>query len=151
MCLHGALCFIPFTILCKMTMFSKSWIFTFWPLNICHQVAAFMIPLIWYGTWPCSDKVVFWLLTPTSGSTFGGVCRQNICYHVDPIPRVGRGICGLKSCYHAAAFMIPFDLICNMTMFWFCWSLTFWPNPNVRGWGLQAKYLLPYCYIRDFL
>ena len=28
----------------------------------------------------------------------GGVCRQNICYHV-------------------AAYLIPFNLICNMTMF----------------------------------
>ena len=32
------------------------------------------------------------------GGGGGGVCEQNICYHV-------------------AAFMIPFNLICNMTMF----------------------------------
>ena len=33
------------------------------------------------------------------GGGEGGVCRQNICYHV-------------------AAYLIPFNLICNMTMFW---------------------------------
>ena len=32
------------------------------------------------------------------GGGMGGVCRQNICYHV-------------------AAYLIPFNLICNMTMF----------------------------------
>ena len=38
--------------------------------------------------------LTFWL--EVSG---GGVCWQNICYHV-------------------AAFVIPFNLICNMTIFW---------------------------------
>ena len=41
-------------------------------------------------------KLNFVLLTPTPGS--GGVCGQYICYHV-------------------AAFVILFNLICNMTMF----------------------------------
>ena len=41
----------------------------------------------------------------------GGVCWQNICYHVD-------------------AFVIPFNLICNMTIFWKSWILTCWPHPQ---------------------
>ena len=30
-------------------------------------------------------------------------------------PKV-RGVCGLNTCYKVAAFVIPFNLICNMTM-----------------------------------
>ena len=42
-------------------------------------------------------KLNFDLLTPTPGSGgWVGVCEQNICYH-------------------AAAFVIPFNLICNMS------------------------------------
>ena len=79
-------------------------------LNICYQVAAFVIPFIWCATWPFSDKVEFWPFTPTLGQG-GGVCRQNICKH-------------------AAAFAIPFNLICNMTMFWKKKRIfTFWPHP----------------------
>ena len=44
----------------------------------------------------------FDLLTPTPGSG-GGV-------------GVG-GVCGQNICYHAAAFEIFFNLICNMTVF----------------------------------
>ena len=44
----------------------------------------------------------------------GLVCWQNICYHVD-------------------AFVIPFNLICNMTIFWKSWILTCWPHPQDRG------------------
>ena len=44
-------------------------------------------------------KLNFDLLTPPPGLGEGeGVCGQNICYHVD-------------------VFMIPFNLICNMTLF----------------------------------
>ena len=49
-------------------------------------------------------KVNFDLLTPTpglgsgGGRGFVGVCEQNICYH-------------------AAAVVIPFNLICKMTVF----------------------------------
>ena len=48
------------------------------------------------------------------------------------------GICWQNICYHAAApgllrFVIPFKLIfyliCNMTVFWKSWILTFWPHP----------------------
>ena len=58
--------------------------------NICYHVAAFNDHIL--------KKLNFDLLTPTQGSgEVVGVCVQNICYHV-------------------AACVIPFNLICNMTM-----------------------------------
>ena len=107
----------------------KSWIFTFWPhpqggglwvrgVGSADKIFAtlllrFLFHLIWYATWPCSEKLNFYLLTPPPGwgvvSEGSGVCRQNICYPV-------------------AAFLFPFNLICNLTMFWKSWILTFWPT-----------------------
>ena len=60
-------------------------------------------------------KMYFDLLTPPQGSKVG-VLGQNFCSHV-------------------AAFIIPFNLICNMTIFWNKWILTFWPQPQGRGVG----------------
>ena len=58
--------------------------------NICYHVAAFNDHIL--------KKLDFDLLTPPQGlGEVVGVCVQNICYHV-------------------AACMIPFNLICNMTM-----------------------------------
>ena len=60
--------------------------------NICYHVAEFMIPF--------NDHVLknltFDLLNRSGawGGGGGGVCGQDICYHV-----------------------VPFNLICNMTMF----------------------------------
>ena len=51
--------------------------------------------LIWYATWACSVKNNFWVFDPTQRVVY----RQNIFYHV-------------------AAFLFPFHLICNMTVFW---------------------------------
>ena len=87
-------------------------------------------PLIWYATWPYSDKteiLIFWPLTLGSWRrrAWGGL-RANICYHV-------------------AAFMIPFNLICNMTMFRKSWLLTYLLGQE-HG-GLSAKYLLLCCCI----
>ena len=68
-----------------------------------------------------------------------------------PTPRIG----GVRAniCYHTAACVIPFKLICNMTKFWK--KVNFWPfdpNPRVRKGGLRAKYLLPcYCISRFHL
>ena len=53
--------------------------------------------LVWYATWPCSEKVEVSPFDPTPGS-WGWCLRANICYHV-------------------AAFVIPFNSICNMTIF----------------------------------
>ena len=63
---------------------------------ICYHAAAFSDSL-WYATWPCSKKVEFW---PN-----------------DPIPRVGC-VCEQNISYHVAAFVILFNLIYNMTVFW---------------------------------
>ena len=68
------------------------------------------------------------LLTPTLGSGGGGgVCRQNICYHV-------------------AAFVILFNLICSMTMFWTSWMLTLWPKTQGQGVGWVGVCKQNICY-----
>ena len=83
--------------------------------------------LIWYAKWSCSEKVEFWCNPKDRGRQGGGgVCGQNICHHV-------------------AAFVNPFNLICNMTMFWKSWD--FWPHPRVGERGLRAKYFLPSYYV----
>ena len=66
--------------------------------------------LIWYATGPCSQQVEFWPIDPQCWRGGGGVvCWQNIPYHV-------------------AAYVIPFNLICNMTIFWRSWILSFWSH-----------------------
>ena len=81
--------------------------------------------LIWYEIWPCSEKVEFLPFDPrVIGWGWAGLHGQNICYHV-------------------AAFMFPFILICNMIMFQKSWILTFWPHPlgppRGSGTGLRSK------------
>ena len=62
--------------------------------------------LIWYVRRQRSEKVEFW--------------------HFDtPRVRQGEGVCGQNMYYHIAAFVIPFFMICNITMFWKSWILTF--------------------------
>ena len=113
-------------------------------------------------------KLNFDLLTPypgEGGGGGGGVCRQNIFYHVAafliPFNLIcnitvfwkswiltfwlqpggpgmeaggggggGKGVCWQNICHHAAAFVIPFNLICNMTVFWKSWILTLIPLPK---------------------
>ena len=70
---------IPFNLICNMTLF--------WPFDpkgqgegSADKIFATMLmhslfPLIWYATWPFSEKVEFW--------------------PVDPIPRVGGGSAGI--------------------------------------------------------
>ena len=76
----------------------------------------------------------------------------------DPIPRV-QGVRGQNICNHVAAFVILFNLISNMTMYWK--KTDFLPTDPIHrvggvgggggGGGLRAKYLLPRCCIRDSL
>ena len=43
-------------------------------------------------------------------------------------------------------FVVPFKSICNMTMFWKSWILTYWPHPRGGGLGegvCLAKKMLP--------
>ena len=111
-CYHVSVFVILFNLICNLTMSWKSKILTYWPRFqgrwwgrgvevfgeqlICYHAAAFSDSL-WYATWPCSKKVEFW---PN-----------------DPIPRVGC-VCEQNISYHVAAFVILFNLIYNMTVFW---------------------------------
>ena len=48
--------------------------------------------------------------------------------------QLGQGcVCGQNICYHVAASVVSFNLICNMTTFRKIYSLTFWPHPLGRG------------------
>ena len=77
-------------------------------------------------------KLIFDLLNPSPGS---GVCRQTFCYHV-------------------AAFMIPFNFICNMTVFG-NWDFDLWTptaGSGVMG-GLKQNFVIPFnliCNINMF-
>ena len=47
---------------------------------------------------------------------------------------LGRGcVCGQNICYHVAASVVSYNLMCNMTTFKKIYSLTFWPHPLGRG------------------
>ena len=52
-------------------------------------------------------KLNFDLLTPTRGSRDGSGGGGG---------GGGKGVCWQNICHHAAAFVIPFNLICNMTV-----------------------------------
>ena len=77
------------------------------------MVLCAQFPLIWHATWLLSEKdnsLTFW-----------------------PHP-LGRGcVCGQNICYHVAASVVSFNLICNMTTFRKRYSLTFWPHPLGGG------------------
>ena len=126
---------ILFNLICKKTMFWKSYILTYrppspgwgWGLHL-------WLSLIWYATWPWSEKVEFWPTDsiPRVGGVQGGLWAAS--------NHVAAFVILCNICYQDAAFMIVFNLICNMTMFWKSWILT---NPQGRGWGgLQATMLL---------
>ena len=99
-------------------------------------------PWIWYAAWPYSEKMNFDLLTPPQGWR-DGVCRQNMFYYVAAfvIPLL------LPCC----CFVMPFNPLCSMTMFWKSWILTFWPHPlsPTRGsdTGLRSKITFDMCQI----
>ena len=87
----------------------KSWIMTYWSHSqggggsVCKIFATMLLhswfSLIWYASWPYSETVAFW---PT-----------------DPIPRDGVwSVCRGSAGNHVSPFVILFNLICNMTMFW---------------------------------
>ena len=127
-------------------------------------------PLIWYATWPCPERVGFWPLTQSPyGRRRSWVCGLTICYHVatfrDSIwfnmqhdqvlkkcnsdlftPSLGvmggGGSAGNFFPTMLLHFMIPWNLICNMTMFY---KNDFWPIdqiPRVGGGGIFATMLL---------
>ena len=122
--------------ICNMTMFWRSWILSFWPQPLSPLRGSDR------GLW---SKITFDMfhIYYTSWHKF---------WHLDP--SVGRGESAGKifptMLLHLWFF---FNLICNRTMFWTSWILTYWPQGF--GWGgrggLPAKYLLPFCCIGDIL
>ena len=69
--------------------------------NICFHVAAFRDSLLFDIQHEyVLKKLNFYLLTQSLRSR-----------------GAGKGVCSQNICYHAAALVIPFNLICNMTMF----------------------------------
>ena len=104
------------------------------PGSACKIFATMLLhvsfPLIWYTTWPYSEMVEFDLLTPPQGRWGGGLQVKYL--------RGGGGVCRLNIWEQVAAWVIPFNLIYNMTIFWRRWILTFWPHPQCRGVGGSA-------------
>ena len=116
------------------------------------------------------EKVEFWPFDPTPGSGGGGGMAPGNIFatmllltwiplmqhdHVlkklkfnllTLSPGSGVWVCEQNGCYLLAAFVIPFSLICNMSMLWKSWILNFWPNPlsPPRGSdpGLWSKIML---------
>ena len=108
--------------------------------NICYHVAAFWILF----NFTCNMTIFWKILTPSPGS--GVSAGKNIRYHVWkswiltywPHPQGrggGGGLGGQNICYHVAALVILFNLICNMTLFWKSWILSYLPHPQGRGWS----------------
>ena len=66
--------------------------------------------LIWYATWLLSEK------------------KYSLTFWPHPL---GRGcVCGQNICYHVAASVVSFNLICNMNIFWKSLILTAAPPPK---------------------
>ena len=110
-------------------------------------------------------KLNFDLLTPSPGSGVGGGGSaskifatmstsnhvstrglQATMQHVHVLKKLNfdlqtpsPGVCEQNICYHATAFLILSNMICNVTMFWI-----FWPNdPNARVVGGGGRWCLP--------
>ena len=132
-CYHEAAFVIPFKLICNITMF---WKVNFDILTPPHgsgggrrgsagKIYATTFPhswfyLIWYAIWPCSGKVEFWPFDPRVRAWgWAGLRGQNICYHV-------------------AAFMFPFSVICNMIMF----TQGVWHRPSIK---IAFDMFLIYC------
>ena len=94
--------------------------------------------LISHATWPYSEKS--WLHPQgrgcLRGKIFATMSEKVEFWPTDPILRVGGGgLGGQNICYHVAALVILFNLICNMTLFWKSWILSYLPHPQGRGWS----------------
>ena len=151
--------------LCNMIMFWKCLILTFRPqqqgrgcLRAKYLLPCYCIwwfPLIWYTTWPCSEKVKYWPIDPIprirgyAGKIFA-IMLLHLWFSLDmqhdhvlekfnfdlstPIAEPRVGVCGQNIFYHAAAFGDSLYLICIMTMFRKRQTiLTHWPYPKDQG------------------
>ena len=159
--LHGALCSIPIYLICNMTTFKKKIFWTFnSPQGLMVCVRTEYVPLIWYASWPCSEKMNFDLLTPIPKGRGGGVYKQSICW--GPHGRLAfsssyfyvwakccnpRKINALINYWHVAACAIPFNWICNIMKFRKKkWMLTSAP-PRVSDPALRTKIPFDMFYI----
>ena len=62
-------------------------------------------------------------------TTFRKIYSLTFCPHP-----LGQGcVCGQNICYHVAASVVSFNLICNITTFRKIYSLTFWPHYLGQG------------------
>ena len=59
--------------------------------------------------------------------------RERYCLTLWPHPLGRWCVCGQNICYHVAASVVSFNLICNMPTFRKIFSLTFWPHPLNQG------------------
>ena len=112
--------------------------------NICYCVADSWFPLIWYATWPSSEKVEFWPFDPStrvgevagsSGEIFATTflhlwfpliqyatrpcSEKNESWPFEPTPWPGGGgglVCRQNICDNVAVFVIPFNLMYNITL-----------------------------------
>ena len=127
------------------------------------MVLCAQFPLIWYATWLLSVKDIVWSFDPTpwvKGVSVGKIfatymllpalsaliwkCimttfrkRYSLTFWPQPL---GRGcVCGQNICYHVAASVVSFNLICNMTIFWKSLILASAPPTNAtQGAWIQA-------------
>ena len=129
---------IPFSLIWNMNMFKKV---EFWHLlgkgwPLCSRLWC----LLWVCHFPIGILGQVWYLI---------VSISDLCTltYFDPIPlgSWGEEVSGQGICYLVAAFVIIFNSICTMTMFWklIFDLLTPWSGCGM-GRGLQAKYLLPW-------
>ena len=129
------------------------------------MVLCAQFPLIWYATWLLSVKNIVWHFDPTpwvKGVSVGKIfatmllpassaliwyatwllSEKYIVWPFDPTPWV-EGVCGQNICYHVAAVVVIFNLICNMTIFWKSLILASAPPPKstqgARNWAFKLK------------
>ena len=111
--------------------FQKKNSLTFWPTlwvegkSVGKILATMLLPAssasIWYATWLLSQKSIVLTFWPHPLGRWCS-CGQNICYHV-------------------AASIVSFNLICNMTIFWKSLILASPPPPKStkRAWTQAFK------------
>ena len=166
MCLHCALCSIPFNLICKMTTFRKK-CFDICPCpgveGVCNRtlicnksflahpqggggvlcakyisyhVASLWFHLIRYATWPCSEKVNFYLLTPLPGPWGGG--GMQIKYLL-PCCCMRQSLSFDMQLDHILIKLLPFAA-CVIPLIWYAT----WPYSEiVEFWPLPYPYVYP--------
>ena len=117
-----------------------------------YHILTFKI-LFWHFNWgrisyfDIQNPILTYKLRPNIISWH--CCEKVLTYW--PYPRRMGGSVGKNICYHVDAFLILFNLIRNMTIFWRSWILSFWLHPlsPPRGSdrGLWSKIMFDMFYI----